>query len=169
MKNIKIKNRFNETVILCGRYESIKECLEKNRNAYLRGAYLRGADLRGAYLRGADLGGAYLRGAYLRGADLRGADLGGAYLEGADLEGADLRGAYFYGEKLTKTPIQILGLRYFILITKEQIKIGCKIHKSIEWENFTDKEVLEMGGKDGLDWWKQNKTLILKFQKQHAE
>ena len=82
MKEIKIVSRWDsEKVILCGKYESIKECLEKNAGADLRGAYLRGA-----YLRGADLGGA----------DLRGADLGGAYLRGADLGGANLRGARNY-------------------------------------------------------------------------
>ncbi len=67
--NIEIKHRFTEKVLLSGKYESIKDCLEKNGDAYLRGAYLGDADLGGAYLRGADL-----RGAYLRGADLRGAN-----------------------------------------------------------------------------------------------
>ena len=80
---IQIKHRITSAVIVKGEYESIKECLEKN-----RGTYLQGADLRGADLRGADLQGAYLRGAYLRGADLQGADLQGTYLRGADLRGA---------------------------------------------------------------------------------
>ena len=50
---IEIKNRFNDKIILCGEYENIKDCLEKNRGADLRGAYLEGADLYGADLRGA--------------------------------------------------------------------------------------------------------------------
>ena len=50
---IEIKNRYDNKIILCGEYESIKDCLEKN-----RGAYLGGADLGGAYLGGADLRGA---------------------------------------------------------------------------------------------------------------
>ena len=92
MKEIKIVSRYDSSkVLLCGKYESIKDCLEKN-----RGAYLRGADLGGADLRGADLGGADLRGAYLRGADLRGAYLRDADLRGADLGGADLRDAENY-------------------------------------------------------------------------
>ena len=67
MQEIKIVSRWDsEKVLLCGKYESMKECLEKN-----RGANLVGADLGGAYLRGADLGGAYLRDANLRGANLR--------------------------------------------------------------------------------------------------
>jgi len=115
MKEIKIVSRWDENkILICGKYESIKDCLEKNRanltGAYLRGADLRGADLTGADLEGADLRGAYLTGAYLRGADLTGANLTGAYLTGAyltgayltgaDLEGADLRGAYLIGAYL---------------------------------------------------------------------
>jgi len=144
---IEIKNRFTGSIILCGEYESIKECLEKNRGADLRGADLRGADLRGAYLRGADL----------RGADLEGADLEGAYLEGAD----------YNGEKLEKEPIQILGLKYFVFITKEQIKIGCELHKATEWKDFDDKRIIGMGGKKGLEWWKEHKDLILKVHEVH--
>jgi len=83
---IEIKSRGDDFIILSGNYESVKDCLEKNRGAYLEGADLRGADLRGAYLEGA----------YLRGADLRGAYLEGAYLRGAYLEGAYLRGAKNY-------------------------------------------------------------------------
>jgi hypothetical protein len=107
---IEIRRRTDGEIILCGEYESIKDCLEKNRGADLRGAHLggadlggahlRGADLRGAHLGGADLGGADLGGAHLRGADLRGANLGGADLGGADLRGADLRGAYLRGAYL---------------------------------------------------------------------
>ena len=67
---IKIVSRWDSNkVLLVGKYESIKDCLEKNRGAYLRGAYLEGADLRGANLEDADL-----RGADLRRADLRGAE-----------------------------------------------------------------------------------------------
>jgi len=102
---IEIKSRWDDNVILCGEYENIKDCLEKNRGAYLEGANLRGANLRGAYLRGANLRGANLMGAYLRGANLRGAYLEGAYLRGANLrgaylEGANLRDAYLMGAYL---------------------------------------------------------------------
>jgi hypothetical protein len=43
---IEIKNRFNRSIILCGEYESIKDCLEKNRTADLSGADLSGANLK---------------------------------------------------------------------------------------------------------------------------
>jgi hypothetical protein len=81
--NVEIKSRWDNKIILCGEYESIKDCLEKN-----KGANLRGANLGGANLRGANLGGANLRGANLGGANLRGANLGGADLGGANLWGA---------------------------------------------------------------------------------
>ena len=89
---IEIKNRFTGSIILCGEYESIKECLEKNRDAYL--------------------------------------------------EGAD-----YNGEKLEKEPIQILGLKYFVFITLEQIKIGCELHKATEWKDFDDKRIIGMDEK----------------------
>ena len=45
---IEIKSRFNGTIIISGDYESVKDCLERNRSADLGDADLRGADLRGA-------------------------------------------------------------------------------------------------------------------------
>ena len=141
---IEIKNRLNGNIILCGEYESIKDCLERN-----RGAYLRGADLRGT--------------------DLSGADLNDADLSGTDLRGAYLNDAYYNGEKLDKEPIQLLGLKYFILITKEQIKIGCELHKASEWKEFDDKRIIEMNGKEALKWWKEHKDLILKAHELHCK
>jgi len=106
-KTIKIVSKWdNKKILLYGKYESIKDCLEKNRGADLRGAYLRGADLKGA-----DLRGAYLRGAYLRSADLKGADLRGAYLRSADLRGAYLRGADLRGAYLRSADLKGAYLR----------------------------------------------------------
>jgi hypothetical protein len=98
MTDIEIKNRWNDNIIIAGKYESIKDALEKNRDAYLGGADLRDADLGGANLTNANLGGA----------DLRGADLGGADLRGANLKGADLGGAKGINKYLT-TPLYILA------------------------------------------------------------
>ena len=150
---IEIKNRTSNKIILCGEYESIRDCLEKNESADLTGA-----DLRGAYLTGADL----------RGADLRGAYLTGAYLTGAYLRGAYLTGADYNGEKLSKEPIQIAGLKYFVLITKEQMKIGCELHKIEEWKKFEDKRIIQMGGKDALVLWNDNKKILFDLNKKHC-
>ena len=100
VKEICIKNWWNDKIIVSGKYESIKDCLEKNRDADLRGADLRGANLIGADLIDADLRGANLIGADLRDADLRGANLIGANLRDADLRGANLIGADLIGANL---------------------------------------------------------------------
>jgi len=113
---IEIKHRFTGNIIVSGEYNSVKDCLEKNRGADLSGAdlrdaYLSGADLSGAYLRGAYLRDAYLRDADLRGADLSGADLRDAYLSGADLRGAYLRDAYLRDASLRGADLRDADLR----------------------------------------------------------
>ena len=86
MKEIKIVSRWDsEKILLCGKYESIKDCLEKNRSANLWSANLEGANLRSANLWGANLRDANLRSANLRDANLRDANLWSANLEGANL------------------------------------------------------------------------------------
>jgi uncharacterized protein YjbI with pentapeptide repeats len=119
---IQIKNRFYNSVIFEGNFDTILQAVLaalKNkkdlRKADLRGAYLIGADLREADLReadlrkanlrevdlsGADLIGADLREADLRKANLREVDLSGADLIGADLRWADLSGADLIGADL---------------------------------------------------------------------
>ena len=52
---ITIKHRFTNEVIIEGEAENLKEFLEKNCGADLRGANLDGADLGGANLRGAKI------------------------------------------------------------------------------------------------------------------
>ena len=101
MQEVKIVSRYDSSkVLVCGNYESVKDCLEKNRDkANLYEADLSGANLYGADLYGANLSGANLYGADLYGANLYGADLSGADLSGADLYGADLSRAYLSGIK----------------------------------------------------------------------
>ena len=55
---ITIKNRFTKETIITGKYTSIKDCLVKNRGAYLGSADLCGAVLMDSNLRGANLRGA---------------------------------------------------------------------------------------------------------------
>ena len=90
---IEIRNRFDNKIILSGKYASIKECLEKNRGADLGSANLWGADLGSANLRSANLGGADLGSANLGSANLEGANLGSANLRSANLGSANLRSA----------------------------------------------------------------------------
>ena len=108
----------------------------------------------------ANLYGANLSGANLYRADLSGADLYGADLSGANLTDADLRDAR-YGEHipLTKTPIQISGLIWDVMILDTHLKIGCELHSFAEWENFSDQEIAKMEER-ALPWWKQHKEMI---------
>lgn len=146
---IEIKNRRDNKVIICGEYENIKDCLEKNRDADLRGAYFGNVNLEDAYLAGVNLEGAYLEGAYLvgaylvgtnlrgvnfRGADLRGVDFRGAYLRDADLEVACLQDANFEGAYLEKAKLE--GAKSY----SRSHDFWAEIIRRQELETFTEKE-----------------------------
>ena len=156
-------------------------------DVYLRGASLSDANLSGASLSGAslsdanlidvdlrranlsdvDLSGANLIDVDLSGANLSGASLSGASLRGAnlidvDLRGANLRGASLSDEiKIEKQPIQVDAIKYYILIFDNHMKIGCEFHSISEWFGFDDRKILEMDGKDGLNWWVRWKDSLM--------
>ena len=87
-------------------------------------------------------------------ADLRGADLRGANLRGADLRWADLR--VFHGGK------------WIAFIDPKSIRIGCKFFSVSEWNGFSDEEISEMDC-DALEFWKENKAVIMTIAKQLQE
>ena len=133
---IEIRNRYANKVIICGEYESIKDCLEKNRGANLRDANLRGAYLRDANLGDANLEGAYLEGANLRGAYLRDANLEGAYLRGAYLRDANLEGAKNYSHS-HDFAIEIIRRQDIKTFTdKEWVIIGQVCVHRLCWEDI---------------------------------
>ena len=135
---IEIKNRFSKKTILCGDYESVKDCLEKNSSADL--SY---ADLRSANLRYADL-------------------------HSANLSSASLSFTIIYGEKITKKPIQLYGLKYEVMILEKQIKIGCELHDAKDWGKFKDLRISKMSS-DAVDWWKIHKPIILGLHEEHVK
>src|SRR3990167_5284254 len=167
--NIKIVSRYDESkILLCGEYESIKDCLEKNKGAYLEGAYLRGVNLAGAYLEGA-----YLRGVNLAGAYLGGANLAGAYLEGANLAGVNLAGAYLGGAKNYVSNhdffAEIIRRQKLETFTeKEWAMIGRIIIHRLCWETIKKrygKRIMPMFkklSKTGYDGWEIKYKEILK-------
>ena len=157
---ISIKCKFSDKVLFEGEYESIKHAVIE---AVKRRADLTGADLWDADLRDADLTGADLRDANLRDADLRDADLRRADLTGADLTGADL-----WGKKQKIAPLQLIGLKYFIMTDGNTVKISCQIHTWDKWLSFSDSEISEMDI-NALDWWNSHKDLIAALVKQHNE
>src|SRR3990167_8889114 len=100
---IVVKNRFDQKVLIEGEYENLRDALQRNQEANLRGANLWGADLLETTHREEDFREANLREADLRGADLRGANLWGANLQEADLRGANLWEADLRGAKIKIT------------------------------------------------------------------
>ena len=142
------------------------------RGASLDGANLRGANLDGANLYGANLYGANLYGVNLYGADLCGANLDGvnlygASLRGANLRGADLRGANLDGEKLTKTPLQLNNLKWFVLISDKYLRIGCQRFTIEEWKNFDDETIVKMDFA-ALKFWRKWKASIIALCDAHT-
>ena len=101
-------------------------------------------------------------------ADLRGANLDGANLRGADLDGANLDGADLDGEKITKSPLSIVGLRYWCIISDGFMRLGCKRFSHSEWESFDDEQISEMDI-GALEFWNQWKTPLLQMCKAHAD
>jgi uncharacterized protein YjbI with pentapeptide repeats len=129
---------------------------ESLRHADLRYSDLRHVDLLGADLRYSDLLGADLRYSDLRGADLRYSDLLGVDLRHANLLGADLRDANLRDADLIVLQMDL----WTAYITTNHIRIGCQSHTLIEWENFTDEEILEMHP-GALEYWNKNKEVII--------
>ena len=90
-----------------------------------------------------------------------------AIKENADLWNADLRNA-----DLRNADIAILSTvhqKYDVRMVNNIIKIGCECHTVSKWVKFTNREVLEMDGKDGLRWWKEYKPVIIPLAKLHIK
>ena len=159
---IEIKSRFdNNKVLVSGKYENIKECLEKNRDAYLRDANLRDANLQGANLQGAYLRGAYLRDANLRDANLQGANLRGAYLQGADLWSADLWSAKGYLDSHTFFQEVVRQQKIDTFTQKEWSIIGQIIVHRLCWDSIRKRfnksamGIFKKLKKVGFDEWEE--------------
>ena len=95
---------------------------------------------------------ANLRGANLRDANLRGADLSDAYLSGAS-----------FGEGVTAEQgvLQLLGLRWDVIIFDAYMRIGCQMHPLSDWASFDDRRIAEMDGVHALRFWRQHKSALL--------
>lgn len=76
------------------------------------------------------------------------------------LRDADLLGAYLQGEILIIFPVQVLGLRWFVLITPQYMSIGCERHTHEEWANFNRVEISKMDT-NAWDWWTVHKDVLL--------
>lgn len=90
-----------------------------------------------------------------------------AVADGADLYGADLRGANLDGEKITKSPLSVVGLRYWCLISDGHMRLGCKRFTHAEWAEFTDDQIMDMDS-GALEFWTQWKAPLLAMCQSHA-
>ena len=110
-----------------------------------------------ANLRGANLSGANLSDASLSGADLRDASLSDAYLSGANLSDAS------FGEGVTAEQgvLQLIGLRWDVIIFDAHMRIGCQMHPLSDWASFDDRRIAEMDGVHALRFWRQHKSALL--------
>ena len=95
-------------------------------------------------------------------ADLSGANLSGANLSGAYLSGDNLRGASF-GEGVTAEQgvLQLIGLRWDVIIFDAHMRIGCQMHPLSDWASFDDRRIAEMDGVHALRFWRQHKSALL--------
>ena len=162
---IEIKSRFDSRVIFSHDCENNSIKLTVEAAVRIR-ANLDGVYLAGAYLDGANLAGANLDGANLARANLVRANLDGANLDGANLDGANLAGAIYGIATLTKGILQILGLRWSVMIFDAHIKIGCEFHSTQEWIDFDDEKIAKMDS-HAAEFWKKNRELILLAAKTH--
>jgi len=154
-------------IIICGEYESVKDCLERNKDKSFYRANLRSADLRSADLRYADL---------------RSADLHCADLRSADLHCADLRYAKGINKYLT-TPLysmldQVGVIRAYKLVNDKNEGVyngGLKyiVGETVEELKAETNEMKDCGAGINLatldwcikEWEKSYKILIAEFTK----
>jgi uncharacterized protein YjbI with pentapeptide repeats len=89
-----------------------------------------------------------------------------AHLEGANLRGANLVWANisdtisYFGETVSTSPTQLLGLRWDVLIWGSFLKIGCESHTIKEWDSFADEKIAAMD-ESALKFWRRYKTSIM--------
>ena len=105
---------------------------------------------------------ANLSDANLSGANLSGANLSDATLSDANLRGANLSGASF-GEGVTAEQgvLQLIGLRWDVIIFDAHMRIGCQMHPLSDWASFDDRRIAEMDGVHALRFWRQHKSDLL--------
>ena len=85
-----------------------------------------------------------------------------AYLRGAYLSGANLSDASF-GEGVTAEQgvLQLIGLRWDVIIFDAHMRIGCQMHPLSDWASFDDRRIAEMDGVHALRFWRQHKSALL--------
>ena len=65
----------------------------------------------------------------------------------------------------TKRALYITTAPYDVTISDHHIKIGVNQFTIKEWLNFTNEEIHELEGQDGLSWWKKWKPILIAITK----
>ena len=80
----------------------------------------------------------------------------------ANLSDAYLRDASF-GEGVTAEQgvLQLIGLRWDVIIFDAHMRIGCQMHPLSDWASFDDRRIAEMDGVHALRFWRQHKSALL--------
>jgi hypothetical protein len=65
------------------------------------------------------------------------------------------------GEKITlkNTPLQILGLKWIVIIFDKDMRIGCEFHSIQDWWLFNDDRISKMD-EHALTFWRANKAML---------
>ena len=81
---------------------------------------------------------------------------------GASLAGASLVWAKFGDNVTAERGIrQVLGLQWPVTIFDNHMRIGCQLHSLADWATFTNRDIVEMDGKDALLFWRRHKAMLL--------
>ena len=125
-KQIEITHRYTGRIIISGKYESVKDCLDRNRGANFSGANFSGADFSGADLSDANFSDANFSGADLSGANFSDADLRGANFSGANFSDANFSGADFSGANFSDAIGNEITSFFYMTCPEEGSFIGWK-------------------------------------------
>lgn len=121
-----------------------------------------GGDFLGGDFRGGDFLGGNFWGGNFWGGDFRGGNFrGGNFLDGNFLDGN------FCGEKLTITPLCLYGFTWRVIITGEQMEIGCQRHTHAAWAGFDDGAIAAMEPRASA-FWCEHKEMLLGMCAVHA-
>ena len=72
-------------------------------------------------------------------------------------------------EKITKSPINIIGIAHNVTITKKYMTIGCQTKTIADWEKITEHDAISMDGVSGSNFYRFFKHTLLSLIKYHTQ
>jgi len=74
----------------------------------------------------------------------------------------------FDNAEVSKTPICLSGLQWYITITENHMFIGCQGHTHAEWASFDDDTIKRMDVRHALKFWEDNALILLTLCERQA-